>query len=102
MKNKLAENAYTEMNAKDQKKFREWVKSILKRETVKLTFTKKDGTIRVMKASLREEDIPSFEKKTERVRAVNDEVLSVVDLENKEWRSFRFDSLKKIEFTLGD
>jgi len=102
MKNKLAENVYTEMNPKDQKKFREWIKSILKRETVKLTFTKKDGTIRVMKASLREEDIPSFEKKTERVRAVNDEVLSVVDLENKEWRSFRFDSLKKIEFTLGD
>ena len=102
MKNKLAENAYTEMNAKDQKKFREWVKGILQRETVTLTFQKKDGTIRVMKATLREEHMPVFEKKTDTVRKVNDEVLSVVDIEKNEWRSFRFDSIKQIEFTLGE
>ena len=102
MKNKLAENVYTEMNPKDQKKFREWVKGILQRETATLTFQKKDGTMRVMKASLREEDMPSYEKKTERVRTVNDEVLSVVDIEKNEWRSFRFDSIKKIEFSLEE
>ena len=101
MKSDLLNNAYSEMNPKDQKKFREWVKGILRRETATLTFQKKDGTMRVMKASLREEDMPSYEKQTERVRAVNDEVLSVVDLEKNEWRSFRFDSIKKIEFSLG-
>ena len=57
--------------------------------------------MRVMKASLREEHFPVYEKKTERVRTVNDEVLSVVDLEKNEWRSFSFDSIKKIEFSLG-
>jgi hypothetical protein len=101
MKNNLLNNAYSEMTVKDQKKFREWVKGILQRETATLTFQKKDGTMRVMKASLREEHFPVYEKKTERVRTVNDEVLSVVDLEKNEWRSFRFDSIKKIEFSLG-
>lgn len=101
MKNDLLNNAYSEMTVKDQKKFREWVKGILQRETATLTFQKKDGTMRVMKASLREEHFPVYEKKTERVRTVNDEVLSVVDLEKNEWRSFRFDSIKKIEFSLG-
>jgi len=95
-------NAYTEMNAKDQKKFREWLKGILQNETAKLTFTKKDGTIRKMRASLRESDFPSFEKKTDTVRKVNEEVLSVVDLDKNEWRSFRFDSIKKIEFNFGE
>lgn len=101
MKSDILNNAYSEMTVKDQKKFREWVKGILRRETATLTFQKKDGTMRVMKASLREEHFPVYEKKTERVRTVNDEVLSVVDLEKNEWRSFRFDSIKKIEFSLG-
>lgn len=93
-------NHYSEMNVKDQKIFREWVKGILQRETATLTFQKKDGTMRVMKASLREEHFPVYEKKTESVRKVNDEVLSVVDLEKNEWRSFRFDSIRKLEFSL--
>ena len=102
MKSELLNNAYSTMSEKDQKMFREWVKGILQRETATLTFQKKDGTIRVMKATLREEHMPVFEKKTDTVRKVNDEVLSVVDIEKNEWRSFRFDSIKKIEFTLGE
>lgn len=102
MKNEFSENAYSTMSAKDQKMFREWVKGILQRETATLTFQKKDGTMRVMKASLREDHMPVFEKKTDTVRKTNDEVLSVVDLEKNEWRSFRFDSIKKIEFSLGE
>jgi hypothetical protein len=101
MKNELLGNAYSKMDEKDQKKFRKWIKGVLQRETATLTFQKKDGTMRVMKASLRESDFPVYEKKTESVRKQNDEVLSVVDLELNEWRSFRFDSIEKIEFTLG-
>lgn len=92
---------YSKMNKKDQKKFREFIKGVLQNETATLTFQKKDGTMRVMKASLREEHMPVYEKKTERVRSENDEVLSVVDLEKKEWRSFRYDSIQKIEFSIG-
>jgi hypothetical protein len=101
MKNKLVDNAYSEMDEKNKKAFRDWIKGVLRNETATLTFQKKDGTMRVMKASLRESDLPAYEKKTESVRKQNDEVLSVVDLELNEWRSFRFDSIKKIEFTLG-
>lgn len=96
------DNSYTQMSKKDQKIFREWVKGILQRETATLTFQKKDGTMRVIVASLREEDMPSYEKKTDAVRKVNEEVLPVVDLEKNEWRSFRFDSIRKIEFSLGE
>jgi len=92
---------YSKMNKKDQKKFREFIKGVLQNETATLTFQKKDGTMRVMKASLREEHMPVYEKKTERVRSENDEVLSVVDLEKKEWRSFRYDSIQKVEFSIG-
>lgn len=101
MKSNILENAYTTMTESDQKDFREWVEGILKQETATLTFQKKDGTMRVMKASLRESDFPAYEKKTDAVRKQNDEVLSVVDLELNEWRSFRFDSIRKIEFTIG-
>ena len=102
MKSELLGSAYSTMSEKEQKMFREWIKGILQRETAILTFQKKDGTMRVMKASLREEHMPVFEKKTDTVRKVNDEVLSVVDIEKNEWRSFRFDSIRKIEFSLGE
>jgi hypothetical protein len=101
MKNEVLDNSYTQMSKKDQKIFREWITSLLRRETATLTFQKKDGTMRVMKASLREQDMPAYEKKTDAVRKENEEVLSVVDLELNEWRSFRFDSVRRIEFTLG-
>ena len=94
-------NEYSKMDTKDQKKFREWISGVLKNETAILTFKKKDGTMRVMKASLRESDMPTFEKKTDRTRKENTEVLSVVDLEKKEWRSFRYDSIQKVEFSIG-
>lgn len=94
-------NQYSNMNSNDQAKFREWIKGVLQNETATLTFEKKDGTMRVMRASLRESDIPQFEKKTERVRKVSDETLSVVDLDLNEWRSFRYDSIQNIELDLG-
>jgi hypothetical protein len=34
-------------------------------------------------------------------RAKSDEAVAVFDLENNGWRSFRWDSLTNIEFTLG-
>jgi hypothetical protein len=92
---------YNASSESEKKIFRDWIKGVLQNETAELTFQKKDGTMRVMKASLREEHIPTFEKKTDAVRKANDEVLSVVDLEKNEWRSFRYDSVVGIKFTLG-
>lgn len=53
-----------------------------------------------MKCTLKEEFIQQYEKKTERVRKENEDVLSVWDLDNNGWRSFRVDSIKKIDFDL--
>lgn len=65
-----------------------------------MTFTKSDGTERQMKCTLKEEFIQQYEKKTERVRKENEDVLSVWDLDNNGWRSFRVDSIKNIDFDL--
>jgi uncharacterized membrane protein YbaN (DUF454 family) len=94
---------YATSTAKEQKVFRDWLVSHLKYGPVTVDFTKKDGTMRTMKCTLQESAIPTYEKKTERVRVTTpDESLSVVDLEKNEWRSFRYDSIKSVSFTLGE
>ncbi len=96
----VKENAtwYKTAEASEQKKFRNWLKSHLKAGPVELTFQKKDGTMRVMNATLEESKLPDYEKKTDRTKAVNEEVLSVLDMDKNEWRSFRFDSITQITF----
>ena len=55
-----------------------------------------------MKCTLDEAKLPKIEKKTDRVRKENDSVISVFDIEVGEWRSCRYDSIKQINFTLGE
>jgi hypothetical protein len=87
-------------NAKDKN----WLKGLLKNEVVTLTFTKKDGSEREMVATLSEARIPKSEKTTESAgtRKYSDEAQPVYDVEAEGWRSFRWDSLSKIEFSIGD
>lgn len=85
----------------EQELYREWLQGVLKEHTVDLTFRKKDDTIREMKCTLIESMLPVIEKKTDKVRKVNNDVLSVFDLEKNEWRSFRYDSIEEITFSLG-
>ena len=93
---------YKEADSKEQKLFREWLHGVLRTDIVNLTFMKKDDTIREMKCTLIESSLPILKKKTDRVRKENDDVISVFDLEKNEWRSCRYDSIRKIEFTIGD
>ena len=93
---------YKETNPTEQKLFREWLQGVLRTDIVNLTFLKKDDTIRKMKCTLIEASLPILEKKTDRVRKENDDVLSVFDLEKNEWRSCRYDSIREIKFTIGD
>lgn len=79
---------------------REWLSGLMKQVDVKITFQKKDGSIREMICTLK--DIPEYERKTERTRAENEDVMAVFDKSISEWRSFRLDSVKEIAFTLGD
>ena len=64
--------------------------------TVYVTFMKKDGTRRPMKCTLAEGLIQPYEKKTERVKETNEDIIAVWDLDNNAWRSFRYDSVIEV------
>lgn len=80
---------------------RKWLIDVLKEQPVNLKFEKKDGSVRKMKATLKSDMVVEYEKKTDKEKVVNEEVLAVFDLDKNEWRSFRLESLKEIHFTLG-
>lgn len=80
------------------KKEKDWLIGLLRSEIVQLTFTKKDGTERIMKCTLAEQKIPAKDMPKGTERAKSDEAVAVFDLENNGWRSFRWDSLTNIEF----
>lgn len=77
---------------------REGIRNILRSSVIDVHFTKKDGSARVMKCTLNEEFIPQRENETsENARKSNPDVCPVWDMENQAWRSFRWDSITKIE-----
>ena len=59
----------------------------------KVIFKKVDGSERTMMCTLRESAIDNNTKAGRDVKAHNDNVLAVWDIENKGWRSFRVDSV---------
>ena len=81
---------------------REWLRGLLRDAYVKIVFTKKDGTEREMVCTLAEDKIPSEKSPKNTGKTQSDEAIAVFDLEKQDWRSFRFDSVKKIEFSLGE
>ena len=58
----------------------------------KIEFTKKDGSQRLMIGTIDLDLIPK-EKHPKGVGIVNESVQTIFDLENKDWRSYRVDSL---------
>ena len=83
------------------KKEKNWLLGLLRSEVVEITFTKKDGSERIMKCTLLESKIPSEKMPKGTEKAKNDEVVPVGDIENDGWRSFRWDSLRAIHFSIG-
>jgi hypothetical protein len=84
----------------DKQELRKWLIGLLKERPVDLKFEKKDGSIREMTATLKEDVVIPYEKKTDKEKVINENVLPVFDVAKQEWRSFRLDSLKEINFTL--
>lgn len=72
---------------------REEIKKQLKESIMRITFEKKDGTNRVMLATLRNDYIEPILKPTTNHRKPNPDVCCVFDVEKNEFRSFRWDSL---------
>jgi hypothetical protein len=66
----------------------------LKEGVKTITFTKTDGTQRVLKCTLQESVLPQVDAtKSVTAKKQNDEALAVWDIENAGWRSFRYDSI---------
>ena len=86
----------------DTKTGRDWMKALLKSQEVTISFTKKDGTKRKMFCTLAESKIPEEKMPKNSGKSVSDDALAVFDIEKNDWRSFRWDSVTKIEFNLGE
>ena len=105
--NQVAKHAYESTyyataSEKQRKIFREWLGGVLRTNYVNIHFRKKDGSIRIMNCTLQEGKTLDYEKKTDRVKAVNEETCPVYDIDVKEWRSFRYDSVTEIRFNMGE
>jgi hypothetical protein len=74
------------------------IQKILRDRVATVTFTKTDGTQRVMKCTLKESSIPvAHQPKGESTRKENDNVLAVFDVEKEGWRSFAMDSIINVQ-----
>ena len=78
----------------------ETLKNLLKTNVIEVTFTKANGDKRVLKCTLQEEYLPEYNGDSTRKK--NENVISVWDIESKDWRSFRFDSVISYEFGEGN
>lgn len=76
------------------------LKSLLNVGPVSVTFTKKDGTERVMKCTTKWSYIPDEKHPIgESTLTENREVIRVYDLDNDGWRSFRVDSVRSFDMS---
>jgi len=106
---------YQEADAAGQAEIRTWVKGLLANSEVTVQFVKSDGTVRDMRCTLDSSRIPPVPAGTifkssvanpdglatvtesRKPRKEPDPVTQrVYDLDQGEWRSFRYDRLKKI------
>ena len=72
---------------------------LLRKTVATVTFTKKDGSERIMKCSLLDEHIGDYDFKTEgNGRPENESVIAVWDVENDGWRSITLANIIKIEY----
>ncbi len=104
----------TTLSEKDFKLFKKWLKSHLAYGPVTITFTKKDGSERVMECTTSPSLVPFVEELVhvtntdnpidfpvpKKEKKVNEDVCPVYDLESKHWKSFRWDSVKQVTLTI--
>ena len=72
------------------------IKNMLNTDIVNVKFKKMDGSERLMKFTLLEGIVKEYEKKSEKTRKVSEDTITVWDVENDGWRSFRYDSIIEI------
>lgn len=88
-------------HAFDTQSGKDWLKSMLNDGVATITFTKNDGTERVMKCTLDRKMLPQVvTEETKKTKTISDDVLPVYDIEAQGWRSFRWDSITKVDIKL--
>lgn len=84
--------------------FKTWLIGLLHDENIKdvcVAFTKKDGTKRELHCTLVESRIPTEKTPKEPTRTfTSEETIRVYDVEKQDWRSFRWDSVLTVNFSL--
>jgi hypothetical protein len=84
----------TNFNEIETEQKREWLLSLLHAGTVEVTFTKVDGTIRVMNCSLNPTLLPVVTQVAESVkRTTSLNNIRVFDIEKQAWRSFKIENV---------
>ena len=88
---------------KEWNNFTKWLNGMLKaNENVTVTFTKQDGTERVMNCTLKSELLPEAkplaEGKTPRKESTTS--IRVFDNDLKDWRSFTTKNVTRVEFSI--
>ena len=76
---------------------KESIRSQLHQSVMNIKFTKTDGNIREMICTLQESFTIPYEKKTEKQKPENNDILAVWDVYKHAWRSFRIDSIISAE-----
>lgn len=89
-------------NTFDTEKGREFINKCLHEGICTVEFTKKNGDKRVLKCTLRMDTIPEeFVPTGESTRAKNNDARTVFDVENNQWRSFRWDAVESFTFDIS-
>jgi hypothetical protein len=105
-------NYYERSAESEREEFRGFIKGLLLERPVLVEFVKADGTTRVMNCTLSEAHGAIYKmeeskaqpvpvEQAHKLPRVNNDVCKIWDIDQQAWRSFRWDRLKRIQFTLG-
>lgn len=98
-------NNLVEIDDRVEPMLHDWLKSMLSVTEAKVTFTKVDGTERVMRCTLEANKLPPVVIKEDakpRKETTSTKALRVFDVEKQEWRSFTIKNIKRIEISLNE
>jgi hypothetical protein len=85
----------------DWTKFSEWLNGMLRLGPATVTFTKADGTDRIMLCTLEEDKLPKVViKEDAKPRKESNTSIRVFDLEKNEWRSFTIKKVKQVNISI--
>lgn len=96
-------NNLLEIDDRVEPMLHKWLKDILTVTEATVTFTKVDGSERVMRCTLEADKLPPVVIKEDakpRKQSDSTKALRVFDVEKGEWRSFTIKNIKRIELTI--